>query len=381
MHTLIRLLVAVLAALSLPASADESAVRLASEALIRDWNRHDLKAWGAHLAADVWYSETWDTYERMKGREKVLGWFGPTVQESDLHWDIVRMSTRPDGVVSVVLVERKSILPKTDGKYKAVYTSDPSLARWRRDADGRWRLVFFTSNKGWALAEIKKDDEARNAAAAPAPAPAPALAPSAAARPRRAATGSEPDEYTAFWGRMAQSCTYCHGRPPALPSSDSASRIVAVGAATASGAALRAAMQRKELGGMMDRILAEPALTDAGLEAIRRYLVDVRDGALPAEAVFDKPGAGRVLELRNERSSRDPPVALALLRVSGPFAIDARGSTCRSGARLAGQSTCRLSLRAAAGAAAGAIGKLEWRLAPSEGLEPQPGAVALRLGS
>jgi len=375
MKTLIRLLFAALATLSAPASADEPAVRLASEVLLRDWNRHDVKAWSAHLAEDVWYSETWDTYERMKGREKVVGWFGPTVAESDLQWDIVRMRTRPDGVVSVVLVERKSILPKTEGKYKAVYTSDPSLARWRRDADGRWRLVFFTSDKGWARAEIKKDDEARDAAAASAPAPAP----SAAARPRRAATGSEPDEYTAFWGPRAQSCTYCHGRPPALPSSDSASRIVAVGAATGSGAALRAAMQRKELGGTMDRILAEPALTDAALEPIRRYLVDVRDGALPAEAVFDKPGVTRVLELRNERSSRDPPAALALLRVSGPFTIDARGSTCRNGARVAGQAACRLTLRAATGALAGATGKLEWRLAPSKGLEPQPRSVALRL--
>ena len=139
-------------------------------------------------------------------------------------------------------------------------------------------------------------------------------------------------------------------------------------------------MQRKELGGTMDYVLADPALADAGLEAIRRYLVDVRDGALPAEAAFDKPGATRVLELRNERSSRDAPVSLALLRISGPFTIDAPGSTCRSGARIAGQSACRLTLRAATRAVAGAAGKLEWRLAPSKGLEPQPRTVALRIG-
>ncbi len=233
-----------------PARADEAAVRSATHALVDAWNRHDVKAWSALLAEDVWYTETWDAYERFKGREKAVGSLSYSVENSDLQWEIVRMKTRPDGVVSVVMVQRMSMLPKADGKYKSVFTSHPSLARWRREADGRWRVVFFTSDKGWALAEIKKDDEGRVAAAAPA------TAATASAAPPRGTTGSEPGEYTAFWGRRAQGCNFCHGRPPGLPSSQVVSRIVSVGAATADGAGLRAAMQRKELGGTMDHIVS-----------------------------------------------------------------------------------------------------------------------------
>lgn len=357
-----------------PLRADEAAVRSATQALVDAWNRHDVKAWSRQLAEDVWYTEAEDYYERFKGREKVAGWFAYNVENSDLQWEIVRMRTRPDGVVGVVMVQRVSMLPKTDGKYAMVFASEPSFARWRRDADGRWRLVFFTSHKGWALAEMRKDDEGRGAAAAASPA-----SPTAAAPPR-AATGGEPAAYTAFWGRSAQGCNYCHGRPPGLPSSEVASRIVAVGAATADGAALRAAMQRPALGAPMASVLADPALTDAALEAVRRYLVDVRDGALPDRLVFDAAGVTRELHLRNERSSRDAPAKIARLRVSGPFVVDARRSTCRRGGSLAGESTCRLVLRAAPGAEPGATGEVELQLAATPGLGPRPRRTTLRIG-
>jgi ketosteroid isomerase-like protein len=360
--------------LSGPARADEAAVRSATQALVDAWNRHDAKAWSAYLAEDVWYTDIDDRYERFKGRDQAVGRFLYNVENSDLEWGIVRMKTRPDGVVSVVLVQRMSMLPKTGGQYHSVFISDPSIARWRRDADGRWRIVFFTSNKGWALAEISKDDEGRVAAAAPAPAPA------SRAAAARARSGSEPTEYTAFWGRFLHGCNYCHGRPPGLPSSAIVSRIVAVGAATADGAGLRAAMRRQELGGTMDPVLADPTLTDAALEAVRRYLVDVRDGALPEQLAFDAPGATRELQLRNERSSRDAPAKIALLRVSGPFTVDTQRSTCRSRGTLAGQSACRLMLRAAPGAAPSATGAVELQLAPTTGLEPRPRRTTLRIG-
>ena len=353
-----------------PTHADEAAVRQASAALVQAWNRHDTKAWSAHLAEDTWYTDVDDTYERYKGRDLAVGRFSYSVENSDLQWDVVRMKTRPDGVVSVVIVERLSMLPKTDGKYKSVYTNDPSIARWRRDADGHWRVVYFTSHKGRALAEIKKDDEGK-VAAAPTPAPVSVAA--------RAATGGEPSEYTAFWGRWSQGCNYCHGRPPGLPSSELASRIVAVGAATLNGAGLRAAMQRKELGGTMDHIVADPALSDAALEAVRRYLMDVRDGMLPELLTFDIAGATRELTLRNERSVRDAPATIALLRVAGPFVIDAERSTCRSGATLAGQSACQVVLRAAPDAAPSVAGTLELQLAPSKDLEPRTRSTTLRV--
>ena len=356
------------------ARADEAAVRSATQALVDAWNRHDTKGWSTQLAEDVWYTEVDDSlYQRYKGREKAVGAVSYKVENSDLQWDIVRVKTRPDGVVSVVLSQRISMLPKTDGRYASVFTSDPSLARWRRDPDGRWRLVFFTSHKGWALAEIKKDDEGQTIAAAPAPAAA------ANAAPPRAATGSEPKEYTTFWGRLAQGCNYCHGRPPGLPSSEIASRIVPIGAATADGAELRAVMQRKELGGVMDWVLADPALTDAALEVLRRYLVDVRDGSLPDQLIFDAPGTTRELALHNERSSRDAPVTIALLRVFGPFVVDAQRSTCRSGATVAGESACTVVLRAAPDAPPAAAGALEMQLAPTKGLEPRLRRTTLRI--
>jgi len=362
--------------LPISARADEAAVRRATQALVEAWNRHDPKAWSAFLAEDVWYTETDDSlYQRQKGRDAAVGRFSYSVENSDLQWEIVRMKTRPDGVVSVVLVERISVLPRTDGKYKSVFTNDPVIARWRRDADGRWRVVFFTSHSGWALAETKKDDEGVAAVAATAPVPRPV----ASGAPASAATGSEPKEYTAFWGRMAHNCNYCHGRPPGLPSSEIASQIVAVGAATADGAGLRAAMRRQELGGVMDLLLADPDLKDASLEAIRRYLVDVRDGAVPDRLVFDGPDSIRELQIRNERSSRDAPATIALIRISGPFALDSKLSSCRNGGTINGQSTCRLVLRPAPGTSARAEGSLEFQLAPTPGLDPQRRRTSLLL--
>jgi ketosteroid isomerase-like protein len=374
-HLLLAALAWALLSAPAPAHADEAAVRQASEALVAAWNRHDPQAWSAFVAEDVWYAETDDSiYKRFRGRAKILGDLKFSIEGSDLRWDVVRTLTRPDGVVAVVLVQHMSMLPKTDGQYAAVFSSDPSLARWRRDGDGRWRLVFFTSHEGWARAEIRKDEDAAAGIAAPAPV---VVAPAVRAR---TGPGSEPAEYTAFWGSLAQGCNYCHGRPPGLPSSEVASRIVAVGAATADGAGLRAAMQRPALGGTMDRITADPAVTDAVLETLRRYLVDVRDGSVPAQLAFDAPGATRTLEIRNERSSRDAPATIALLRVSGPFVADAARSTCRSGGHIAGQSACTLVLRAAPGVAPGASGALLFRLAPTQGLEPAPRRTTLRIG-
>jgi hypothetical protein len=376
-----RALLATLVSLTLlsavPVRADEAAVRAATQGLVDAWNRHDPKAWGDRLPEDVWYTETDESlYQRYKGRAAAVARFSYSVENSDLHWEILRMKPQPDGVVSVVLTQRISMLPKTDDKSKAVFTSDPSIARWRRDVDGQWRIFFFASHKGWALAEIKKDDEGVAAVAALAP----ALPLSARAAPALAAAGGEPKEYSAFWGRLAHNCNYCHGRPPALPSSEIASRIVAVGAATANGAGLRGAMQRKELAGVMDWLLADPALDDGALEIIRRYLVDVRDGGVQDELIFDTSGATRELRLRNERSSRDEPATIALLRVSGPFAIDSKLSTCRSGGKIAGQSACQLVLRAAPGAAPSAAGAVEVQLAPTMGLAPHMRRTALRIG-
>ncbi len=60
-----------------------------------------------------------------------------------------------DGQMAVVLKQRMSMLPKKGGKYAAVFDSDPCFARWRREGK-QWKLVFFTSYKGWALDLMNK---------------------------------------------------------------------------------------------------------------------------------------------------------------------------------------------------------------------------------
>ena len=148
------------AALPLRAADDDpaAAVRQAIVAYEKAWNSHDVKAWSRFLAEDVWYTEADDTwYQRFKGRDKVVGWFEYSVKNGELQWKVDRIKVRPDGIVAAVVDQRVSMLPVKDGKYASVFDSKPSLVRWRREPDGQWRIVFFTSHKGWALAEIKKD--------------------------------------------------------------------------------------------------------------------------------------------------------------------------------------------------------------------------------
>jgi ketosteroid isomerase-like protein len=387
MNPPLRTAVALLGALAMllllhaPARADEAAVRAASDALVQAWNRNDQAAWTALLTDDAWYSPTADGYGRGNNRDTLPGYFQVTARERHLAWRIVRLRPLADGLVGVVLVQTASMLPKTGDTYAMVFTSDPSYARWRREGDGRWRLAYFTSDKGSALAAMQKDEAPSPGVAAAASAAAPA-APAVRSPPKPRTLGEPPAEYTAFWGRLTQGCNVCHARPPTLPSSTNASRIVAAGAAAADAAALRQAMApRPGFTDQMGPLVADPALTDAVLDALRRYFVDVRDGAAPAAVVFDAPRAVRDIALHNERASRDTPVTLAELRIEGPFALDGAKSRCRVGARIEGQSTCRVVLRAAARAAPGATGRLLWRFAPTPGLEPAPRSVALRIDS
>ena len=48
------------------------------------------------------------------------------------------------------------ILPKTDGKYQMTFENFPVVSRWRNE-DGQWKMFYFTSDKGTALDEMKKD--------------------------------------------------------------------------------------------------------------------------------------------------------------------------------------------------------------------------------
>jgi ketosteroid isomerase-like protein len=370
-----------------PAAIDpETAVRQATERLLDAWNRHDLAAWSALLTEDVWYAETDDVfYKRSKGREQVIGRFAFELRNSKLHWELKQVRLLPDGGVAVVLSQRKSTLPGADGQAAMSFDSDPSYARWRRDGGG-WRLAFFTSHRGWALAEIKKDEAppaslASASAAAAVGLPA-AATPGAASTPAAdqltvASSTGDPPAYTRGWGEWSQGCVYCHGRPPLLPHSEPASRIVAVGAAQPDGAALRQAMSRPALGGPMNRPLADPELTDEQLETIRRYLVAVRDGELPA-TLEAPPNGTQAVTFRTLRHDRDPPVRIAELAVSTGWRIE-RSSRCRLGLALRGQQNCTLVVRRLAGTSTD--GELRIRLATTPGLEPRARVLRLQAAS
>ena len=165
MHTrrAVNLLVAV-ALLLVPAGALAQAKAAPTEASLREaiahyvatWNRHDVQAWSALLTDDIWYTEAEDYYQRMKGRPAVINFFGDIVKSSDLKWDITRVKVLPDGTATVVMRHFALILPKKGDKYASTFESTPSLSRWRIEGE-RWRMYYFTSHKGRALAEMKKD--------------------------------------------------------------------------------------------------------------------------------------------------------------------------------------------------------------------------------
>ncbi len=337
-----------------PARADEAAVRQTLTQCVAAWNRHDPKAFGdVCLTEDVWFSESDDSfYKRFQGREKVLGTFGYNIESSDLQWEVVRLKPQADGTVAAELKQRVGILPRGKDGYAKTFDSDPSFARLRRDHGGTWKVFFFTSDPRWARALLQEGPKPAATAAAATPAPA-------ASADARVPPGTEPLAYNMLFGQ-GWSCSYCHGRPSV---SEDGRLIVANGAAAADAAGLRRTMTTPRAGGVMDRVLADPALTDERLDAIRLWLRALRDGR--AERLVDN----RVV-IHNPRSERDPPARLALLRTEGGWRLPPDAG-CRQGAALAGGKQCEIRLPPGSG------GALVFRFAPSEGLQPQEVRLAL----
>ena len=134
----------------------EASLRETIKRYVSAWNSHEVQAWSSFLTDDVWYTEAIDYYQRMKGRQAVLAFFGDTVKTSDIVWDVQQVKMMPDGTATVVMRHVSNILPKTGEKYASSFESVPSVSRWRMEG-GRWRMFYFTSHKGTALAEMQKD--------------------------------------------------------------------------------------------------------------------------------------------------------------------------------------------------------------------------------
>jgi ketosteroid isomerase-like protein len=117
-----------------PDKATEASLREAVKRYVAAWNSHDVQAWSSFLTDDIWYTEAIDYYQRMKGRQAVLAFFGDTVKTSDLVWDVQQVKLMPDGTATVVVRHVANILPKTGEKYASSFESVPSVSRWRTAA-------------------------------------------------------------------------------------------------------------------------------------------------------------------------------------------------------------------------------------------------------
>jgi hypothetical protein len=345
----------VIAVLSLaPAAAqplaDEAGVRAALERCVAAWNRHVPKAFAdACVTDDVWFTEADDSaYRRFKGRDKMLGLFDYNIRNTDLQWQVVSLQPMPDGTVAAQLKQRIGVLPRKQGEYAKSFDSDPSYARLRRDGK-RWKILFFTSHTGWARALL----------ASPAAFPAERTVAALPATDPPVPPGTEPPAYLLPFGIHVRSCGSCHGRPPTPSQDPSLGRIVASGAAAADAKALRREMS-KPSAVTMESLLADPALPDARLDAIRLWLRALRDGRAERQ--------GERIVIHNPRSAREPPARLALLRAEG-WTLPADGG-CREGMTLAGGAQCELRV------APGSQGTLVFRFAQGEGLQPQEVRVA-----
>lgn len=135
---------------------DEQDLRKALAQYEQAWNSHDVNAWSNFLADDIWFTQAFDYYGRQKGRESALSLFKSNFLDCDLTHHVTRVRFMPDGTATVALRVSYSYLPKTDGKYRVVFDKDPAISRWRREGN-RWLMFFFTSDKGWALDQLKKD--------------------------------------------------------------------------------------------------------------------------------------------------------------------------------------------------------------------------------
>ena len=108
------------------------------------------------LTEDIWYTETTDFYERLKGKKGVVLFFKDVVKTTDLIWEVIQLRGLRDGTATVVLRHVSLVLPKINGKYKLTFESVPTVARWRHERAG-WKMFFFTTHKGTALDAMKKD--------------------------------------------------------------------------------------------------------------------------------------------------------------------------------------------------------------------------------
>lgn len=164
MNTRRKILIGVVFVLASPIGVHAQSPSVAAEGELKDvlrdfertWNLHDTKAWSDFLTDDAWVTQAWDSYGRQKGRDSAETLFKSNFLDSDLSLTVIRIRTMADGTATVAMRLVTSYLPKIDGKYRIVFEDEPVISRWRK-VDGVWKMFFFTTHKGWALDQLKKD--------------------------------------------------------------------------------------------------------------------------------------------------------------------------------------------------------------------------------
>jgi MYXO-CTERM domain-containing protein len=159
------------------------------------------------------------------------------------------------------------------------------------------------------------------------------------------ASAGAPPEYSAGHlnpNATSYSCAFCHGGPPAPISG---SQIVVQGATAATASDLRGIMAGAGTMGVILDPADTPPLTDNDLEAIRLYLIAVRDGRITGASgnfgnvVVTANSGTQAFTITNERAVA-ATFAVAP-SASGDFSI--ASTTC--GGSVGAQSTCTVNVR------------------------------------
>jgi uncharacterized protein (TIGR02246 family) len=139
-----------------PEATAESGLQEVLRNFERTWNLHDATAWASFLTEDAWVTQAWDFYGRQKSRASAVTLFNSNFKDADLTLTVRRIRIMPDDSATVAMRVVLSYLPVTNGKYRIVFEDDPAISRWRKE-NGAWKMFFYTTDKGWALDQLKKD--------------------------------------------------------------------------------------------------------------------------------------------------------------------------------------------------------------------------------
>ena len=192
-----------------------------------------------------------------------------------------------------------------------------------------------------------------------------------------AGVAAPPLEYTTLYNNATCSSSSCHSSPPYTTSN-----IVPVGAATIDGAGLRTAMENGS--SQMSTILSSAALTDAVLNKIRLYLVDVRDGGVAAQSgsssafassVVGVGGSTQTFTITNERGVA-ATFATTPVGANSEFAV-VSGGTCTAATTLVSGASCTVAMQFTPGETGSRTGSLLFKLNTATGLTVQQRSLSL----